>query len=160
MSFSTACTCGLGSRCAISRHSAARSLHFLEVIIGLPQTEHINATTSDFRLDSRKGNPRFSDKLWAGYSHQAFHWNGFWAKETTNMNDARRCLAGLSPRHNPAENALLVTMRDDPNVPCLNSLAAMRHYARQRWPHDPAVQSLMPGLWRRHRRWQWDNSEA
>jgi hypothetical protein len=67
-------------------------LHFLEVIIGLPQTEHINATTSDFRLDSRKGNPRFSDKLWAGYSHQAFHWNGFWAKETTNMNDARRCL--------------------------------------------------------------------
>jgi hypothetical protein len=65
-----------------------------------------------------------------------------------------------APRHNPAENALIATMRGDPNVPCLNSLAAMRHYARQRWPHDAAVQSLMPGLWRRYRRRQWDNSEA
>jgi hypothetical protein len=48
MSFSTACTCGLGSRRAISRHSAARSLHSLEVIIGYSQTEH-QSTTSDRR---------------------------------------------------------------------------------------------------------------
>jgi hypothetical protein len=59
------------------------------------------------------------------------------------MNDKQRCLAGLRPRHNPAENALIANMRDDPNIPCLNSLAAMRHYARQRWPHDPAVQPLI-----------------
>jgi hypothetical protein len=31
-------------------------------------------------------------------------------------------------------------MRDDPNIPWLKSLAAMQHYARQRWPHDPAIQ--------------------
>jgi hypothetical protein len=67
MSFSTACTCGLGSRCAISRHSAARSLHSLEVIIGLPQTEHINATTSDRRYvmakkptESRRGSRAYA----------------------------------------------------------------------------------------------------
>jgi hypothetical protein len=40
-------------------------------------------------------------------------------------------------------------MRGDPNIPWLNSLAAMQHYARQRWPHDPAIQSLIPGLWQR-----------
>jgi hypothetical protein len=57
------------------------------------------------------------------------------------MNDIQRWLAVVRPRHNPAENALIANMRDDPNIPCLNSLAAMRHYARQRWPHDPAVQS-------------------
>jgi hypothetical protein len=34
MSFSTARTCAFGSRSAISRHSAARSLHSLDVIIG------------------------------------------------------------------------------------------------------------------------------
>jgi hypothetical protein len=76
------------------------------------------------------------------------------------MNDTQRWLAGLRPRHNPAENALIANMRDDPNIPCLNSLAAMRHYARQRWPHNPAVQSLIPGLWRRYRRWHNDNSEG
>src|SRR5919201_3976204 len=31
------------------------------------------------------------------------------------------------------------------------------HYPRRRWPH--ALQSLIPGLWRRYRRWHWDNSE-
>src|SRR5215472_1756580 len=46
------------------------------------------------------------------------------------------------PRHNRTENALIANMRNDSNIPWLNSLAAMRHYARQRWPHDPAVQSL------------------
>jgi hypothetical protein len=30
-------------------------------------------------------------------------------------------------------------------LPWLNSLAAMHHYARQRWPHDSAVQALIPG---------------
>jgi hypothetical protein len=29
-------------------------------------------------------------------------------------------------RHNPAENALIANMRDDPHIPSLNSLAAMR----------------------------------
>jgi hypothetical protein len=76
------------------------------------------------------------------------------------MNDTQRWLAGLRPRPRPAEHTLIANMRDDPNIPCLNSLAAMQHYARQRWPHDPVVQSLIPGLWRRYRRWQWDNSEA
>jgi hypothetical protein len=61
------------------------------------------------------------------------------------MNPTRRWLAKVRPRHNPAENALIVNMRDDRNIPWLNSLAAMHHYARQRWPHDPAVQSLIPG---------------
>ena len=73
------------------------------------------------------------------------------------MNDTQRWLAGLRPRHNPAEKTLIANMRDDPNIPTLNSLAAMRHYARQRWPHDPAVQSLIHGLWRRYLRWQNDN---
>ena len=27
-------------------------------------------------------------------------------------------------------------------------------------PSDPAVESLIPGLWRRYRRWHWDNSDA
>jgi hypothetical protein len=36
-------------------------------------------------------------------------------------------------------------MREDQNIPWLNSLAAMHQYARQRWPHDPAVASLIPG---------------
>ena len=61
------------------------------------------------------------------------------------MNDTQRWLAGVRPRHNPAENALIANMRDDPNIPWLNSLAAMHHYARQRWPNDPAVQSLILG---------------
>jgi hypothetical protein len=55
------------------------------------------------------------------------------------MNHTQRWLARVRPRHNPAENALITNMRDDPHVPWLNSLAAMRHYARQRWPHDPGV---------------------
>jgi hypothetical protein len=38
----TACTCGLGSRCAISRHSAARSRTPLKGSSVTPQTEHIN----------------------------------------------------------------------------------------------------------------------
>ena len=45
----TACTCGLGSRCAISRHSAARSLHSLEVIIGYSPNRTHQSTTSDRR---------------------------------------------------------------------------------------------------------------
>ena len=61
------------------------------------------------------------------------------------MNHTQRWLAGVRPRHNPAENALIANMRDDPNIPWLNSLAAMHHYARQRWPNDPAVQSLILG---------------
>jgi hypothetical protein len=44
--------------------------------------------------------------------------------------NTQRWLAGVRPRHNPAENALIANMRDDPNIPSLNSLAAMRHYAR------------------------------
>ena len=59
------------------------------------------------------------------------------------MNHTQRWLARVRPRHNPAENALIANMRDDPQIPWLNSLAAMRHYARQRWPHDPGVQSLL-----------------
>jgi hypothetical protein len=82
------------------------------------------------------------------------------AAEAPNMNDTQRWLVGLRPRHNPAENALIANMRDDPNIPSLNSLAAMRHYARQRWPHDPAVQSLIPALWQRYRRWHNDNSQG
>jgi hypothetical protein len=59
-----------------------------------------------------------------------------------------------------AAKTLIANMRDDPNIPCLTSLTAMRHYARQRRAHDPAVQSIIPGLWRRYRRWQYDNSEG
>jgi hypothetical protein len=29
----------------------------------------------------------------------------------------------------------------------------MHQYARQRWPHDPAVESLIAGVWQRYRRW-------
>jgi hypothetical protein len=70
------------------------------------------------------------------------------------MNHTQRWLARVRPRHNPAENALIANMRDDPNIPWLDSLAAMHQYARQRWPHDPAVQSLIAGVWQRYRRWQ------
>ena len=42
------------------------------------------------------------------------------------MNHTRRWLAKVRPRHNPAENALIANMRDDPNIPWLNSLAASR----------------------------------
>src|SRR5262245_17045656 len=79
---------------------------------------------------------------------------------TPNMNDTQRWLAGLRPRHNPAEKTLIANMRDDPNISSLNSLATMRQYDRQRWPHDPAVQSIIPVLWRRYLRWQYDNSEG
>jgi hypothetical protein len=50
----------------------------------------------------------------------------------------------VRPRHNPAENALIANMRDDPNIPWLNSLAAVHQYARKRWPHDPAVDMTQP----------------
>ncbi len=70
------------------------------------------------------------------------------------MNPTQRWLAGVRPRHTPAQNALIANMRNDPNIPWLNSLAAMHQYARQRWPHDPAVQSLIPRVWQRYRRWQ------
>jgi hypothetical protein len=66
------------------------------------------------------------------------------------MNHTQRWLARVRPRHNPAENALIANMRDDPHIPWLNSLAAMRHYARQRWPQDPGVQSLITGVWQRY----------
>jgi hypothetical protein len=69
------------------------------------------------------------------------------------MNHTQSWLARVRPRHNPAENALIANMREDPHIPWLNSLAAMRHYARQRWPHDPGVQSLITGVWQRYRRW-------
>jgi hypothetical protein len=55
------------------------------------------------------------------------------------MNDTQIWLAGLRPPHTPAENTLIAIMRDDANIPLLNSLGAMRHYARQRWPDDAAV---------------------
>jgi hypothetical protein len=70
------------------------------------------------------------------------------------LNPTRRWLARVRLRHNPAENALIANMRDDPNIPWLNSLAAMHQYARQRWPHDPAVESLIKGVWKRYQRWQ------
>ena len=90
---------------------------------------------------------------WAGYSDKlSLHW--ILAAGTQNMNHTQRWLAGVRPRHNPAENALIANMRDDPKIPWLNSLAAMHHYARQRWPHDPAVQSLIPGVWQRYQRWR------
>ena len=76
------------------------------------------------------------------------------------MNYTQRWLARVRPRHNPAENALIANMRDDPHIPWLNSLAAMRHYARQRWPHDPGVQSLIAGVWQRYRRWHDRSSKA
>jgi hypothetical protein len=84
---------------------------------------------------------------------QAFHRVDYGSRNA-DMNDTQRWLAGVRPRHNPAENALIANMRDDPNIPWLSSLAAMRHYARQRWPNDPAVQSLISGVWQRYRRWQ------
>jgi hypothetical protein len=91
-----------------------------------------------------------------GYSDQlSLRW--VLAAGTPNMNDTQRWLAVVRPRHNRAENALIANMRGDPNIPCLNSLAAMRHYARTRWPRDPAVQSIIPGVWRRYQRWQYDN---
>jgi hypothetical protein len=31
----------------------------------------------------------------------------------------------IRPRHNTAQNALIANMRDDPNIPWLNSLAAV-----------------------------------
>jgi hypothetical protein len=76
------------------------------------------------------------------------------------MNHTQRWLARVRPRHNPAENALIANMRDDPHIPWLNSLAAMRHYARQRWPHDPGVQSLITGVWQRYQRWHDRNLES
>jgi hypothetical protein len=51
------------------------------------------------------------------------------------MNHTQRWLARVRPRHSPAEDALIANMRNNPNNPWLNSLAAMHHYARQRWPH-------------------------
>jgi hypothetical protein len=47
------------------------------------------------------------------------------------MNHTQRWLAVVRPRHNPAENALVHSMRGDPNIPWLNSLAAMQYYARK-----------------------------
>ena len=76
------------------------------------------------------------------------------------MNHTQRWLARVRPRHNPAENALIANMRDDPHIPWMNSLAAMRHYARQRWPHDPGVQSLIAGVWQRYQRWHDRNLES
>src|ERR1700756_4640059 len=52
MSFSIARTCGFGSRSAISRQSAARSLHSLEVIIGYsPNRTHQSTTRTVGLLD-------------------------------------------------------------------------------------------------------------
>ena len=45
------------------------------------------------------------------------------------MNHSRDGSPGR-PRHNPAENALIANMRAT-TYPMMNSLAAMRHYARQ-----------------------------
>jgi hypothetical protein len=39
---------------------------------------------------------------------------------TPNMNDTQRWLAGLRPRHNPAENTLIANMRDEALQPCTN----------------------------------------
>jgi hypothetical protein len=75
------------------------------------------------------------------------------------MNQTQRWLAAVRRRHNPAENALIANMREDQNIPWLNSLAAMHQYARQRWPHDTAVASLIPGMWLRYRRWQARHSD-
>jgi hypothetical protein len=75
------------------------------------------------------------------------------------MNQTQRWLAAVRPRHNPAENALIANMREDQNIPWLNSLAAMHQYARQRWPHDPAVASLIPGMWLGYRPWQARHSD-
>jgi hypothetical protein len=63
------------------------------------------------------------------------------------MNLTQKWLARVRPHHNPAENALIANMRADPNIPWLNSLAAMHRYARQRWPHDPAAASVIKGVW-------------
>jgi hypothetical protein len=71
-----------------------------------------------------------------------------------NINQTQKWLAAVRPRRNTAQNALIANMRDDPNIPWLNSLAAMQEYARQRWPHDPAVQSLIPRIWQRYQRWR------
>ena len=79
---------------------------------------------------------------------------------TQTMNHTQRWLARVRPRHTSAENALIANMRDDPHIPWLDSLAAMRHYARQRWPHDPGVQSLITGVWQRYQRWHDRNLES
>ena len=83
-----------------------------------------------------------------------------WVAETQNMNYTQTWLARVRPRHNPAEKALIANMRDDPHIPWLDSLAEMRHYARQRWPHDPGVQSLITGVWQRYQRWHDRNLES
>ena len=83
-----------------------------------------------------------------------------WVAGTQNMNHTQTWLARVRPRHNPAEKALIANMRDDPHIPWLDSLAAMRHYARQRWPHDPGVQSLITGVWQRYQRWHDRNLES
>jgi hypothetical protein len=70
------------------------------------------------------------------------------------MNPTQKWLARVRPRRNPAEDALIGNMRADPNIPWLDSLAAMHQYARQRWPHDPAAASLIKGVWKRYQRWQ------
>ena len=75
------------------------------------------------------------------------------------MNYTQRWLAGVRPRRTSAHNALIANMRDDPHIPWLDRLPALRLYARQRWPHDPGVQSLITGVWQRYQRWHDRNLE-
>src|SRR5262245_17183050 len=68
MSIRTARTCAFSSRSAISRHSAARSLHSLEVIIGYsPNRTHQSITRTVGLLDFVQP-PSPSGRLrgWAG----------------------------------------------------------------------------------------------
>src|SRR5262245_50258669 len=75
MSFSTARTCAFASRSAISRHSADRSLHSLDVIIGYSPNRtntpiyHRNRCLSFFskgRTPRACRNSPFSDLHWGG----------------------------------------------------------------------------------------------
>src|SRR5262245_9100406 len=72
MSFSTALTCAFGSRCAISRHSAARSLHSLELIIGYSPNRTHQHTTSDMRCVMAK-KPTESRRKLVEFDAQTWH---------------------------------------------------------------------------------------
>src|SRR5262245_42833641 len=70
MSISTARTCAFSSRPAISRHSAARSVHSLEVIIGYsPNRTHQSTTRTVGLLDFMQ--PPSPSGRFRGWARQA-----------------------------------------------------------------------------------------
>jgi hypothetical protein len=61
---------------------------------------------------------------WVGYSDK-LSLRCVLAAGTQSMNPTQRWLAGVRPRHTSAQNVLIANMRNDPNIPWLNSIAAM-----------------------------------